>query len=151
MSAAMTVSNLVAAEQIASCGSSKGYTFFNDKYPLFNTKQGFNLDGIDGYVILESLPDNKFDIKFKDIRGLEISALSSGAEIKLLRFTKDNIAIEVLYPNTEIEIYNFFVDKKGKKKYTVLKNKANKSISQSPYAANSSALFSGSCELFNPN
>jgi hypothetical protein len=54
----------------------------------------------------------------------------------------------LLFPNTEIEIYNFFKNADGTSGFVYLKNKAMELESLSPYATNSSSMFSGTCYIF---
>jgi hypothetical protein len=139
------------AKIITGCGSSKGHTYFNNDYRLLKAKKGFNADGVDGYVFLKRLDDGKLDLVYKDSLGREKSAIEQGAVLTVIRKAKTNIAIQLLFPTTEIEIYNFFRNIDGTSEFVYLKNKAMELESVSPYATNSSSMFSGPCFIFDPD
>lgn len=134
--------NAYSANQIATCSSPKGYTY----YPAYGlvppNKSGWQDDAITNGKVFLSENGGKYDISYTDSssRGTT-SSIQDGATTLILRKTNSDVQVLVSYPNDTTEIYTFWRTTDGRYQYSQLQNKSG-SIPKS-------SVLVGSCSFIN--
>ncbi|HUE80298.1 MAG TPA: hypothetical protein VMN38_11800 [Sphingomicrobium sp.] len=130
-------------ELVASCGSSKGYSYYPEIGMVPEEKSGFSEDAIsDGYFYLLKQPDGAYDLVFRDALREQRSAVADGAIVQKLRGGPSDAAFMVIYQQgaKATEIYTFYREAKGKLSFTTLVSKG----SEGPIAR--SGILVGACD-----
>jgi hypothetical protein len=94
-----------AAETIAVCGASAGYSYFAES-PLMRDDAGWQEDGLSqGRFSIVATERGKFDILFTDATGEVVSSVQDGGHVFLTGYTEEAVAFMVVYPFTSTETY----------------------------------------------
>ncbi len=113
-----------SAQTIATCQDPDGYSYYHYSGVVPKGSSGFTQDKITGgRVSLQKLGAQKYDIVFSDAASQAKSTVADGGEVILLRKGRNDATFGNFYPGGVIEIYTFWVDADGQKKYDLVQSK----------------------------
>ncbi len=118
------VASATNAQTIATCQDPDGYSYYHYSGVVPKGNSGFTQDKITGgRVTLQKLGAKKYDIVFHDAVSQTTSAVADGGEVILLRKGKNDATFGHFYPGGVIELYTFWTDADGQKKYDLVQSK----------------------------
>lgn len=141
----LLVGSQAFAEVIASCSDPKGYAQYHFHSAVPKKQSGLQKDAISGgLTTLRRLDNGEYDILIVDARSQVISFRQDGGKIMLLRRGASDATFLVVFPGMAIELYTFYVDADGGKRFDILQSKGGDGM-----PVHKSALMSGLCSEIN--
>ncbi|HVL79678.1 MAG TPA: hypothetical protein VM346_10390 [Sphingomicrobium sp.] len=116
---------------VASCGASKGYSYFPRIGMVSEEESGFTEDTIrDGHFYVVKGADDSYDLIFKDASRERHSAVGEGAVVQKLRGGRSDSAFAVFYLSgaRSVELYTFYKEDDGKLRFTNLVSKGGDAL-----------------------
>lgn len=132
-----------AEETIIAHGKNpQGKSFFPYTGLVSKKDSGWQNSGIDNGVFEIAVSNGNLDVRYIDASKRIKSALEEGGKVMILNKGNNEVSVFVVYPAETIEVYTFYIDKDGKKKFifTQVKSGENALIT-------SSSIFTGSCDF----
>jgi hypothetical protein len=103
------------SETLATCSTQTDHSYFANMGFVKIQDSGWKVSPETDTISLSKLSENNFDILYVDATKAISSVTEEGAQVKLLRNSKNEMAFLVSSPgNTTIEIYDFLRDNQGK-------------------------------------
>jgi hypothetical protein len=133
------------SQVIATCANPEGYANYHYHGLAQKKDSGFIKDRIsDGLTTLQRLSDGSYDVLFVDVRKQVISFKNDGAKILLLHRGSNDATFLVAVPGTVIELYTFYIDADGVKRFDFLQSKGGDGM-----LVHKSAVMTGLCSELN--
>ncbi len=139
------VTGSACAEAVAVCSDPVGQAYYH-RTPLVSKKDsGFQQDKITGgLTTLQQLENGEYDILIVDTRKQVISFRQDGGNILLLRRGKNDATFLVIFPGMTIELYTFYTDADGIKRFDMLQSKGGDGM-----PIHKSSVMTGVCSEMN--
>lgn len=138
---ALFLTSAYANNQIATCSSPQGYSYYAAYGLIPANKAGWQKDAISGGKTTLSVNNGSYDILYTDASGRGIiSATAEGAKIVMTRNTSSTIQVIALYPTSTTEIYTFWKTTDGKFQFSQIQNKIDPIPKSSVYVGNCSYI-----------
>ncbi len=135
------------SETLATCTPEIGHAYYANMGIVDTSNSGWKVLPSNGTISLSKLSEGNFDILFIDATKQIRSSTEEGANVKLLRSAKDEMAFIVSNSeNMGITIYDFMRDKQGQNIITITTNWGGDSA---PFYK--SSVESGKCSFINFN
>ena len=138
----LIITNLYA-QDIASCHSPKGKSYYPDLGLIPKDKTGWVDDGVsEGITNLKKIGKDKYDIVFYDATKRIISSIEDGGSVIPLNRGKDVFSILVVYPGKTAEIFTFLKNKSNKFEFIQITSRAGDQVT-----ITKSSMFRGECDF----
>jgi hypothetical protein len=122
----ISIAQSAHADNLANCSNSEGYGYFVAHGMITEKNAGWDKEKISDGSITLSRTTTGYDILFMDSRKAIVSSVADGAKVMLMSHTKDDAIFLVAYPNTgTVEIFKFFQDSTGAKRYAFTTTRSN--------------------------
>ena len=137
---AVAVGN-ASAQAVATCSDPEGHAYYHYAGLLSKSQSGFEKDKITaGLTTLQRLDNGEYDLLIVDIRKQVISYRNDGGRVILLRRGMNDATFLVIFPGKVIELYTFYVDSAGAKRFDLLQSKGGDAMT-----IHKSSLMTGVC------
>jgi hypothetical protein len=134
-----------SAQTLATCSDPEGYALYHHSPSLPKAEGGFQKDRVTGGITtLQRLEDGGYDVMLVDARKTIISYRHDGGSVVLLRKGSREATFLVVFPGMAIELYTFYIDERGAKRFDMLQSKGGDDM-----PIGKSAVLSGSCSELN--
>lgn len=138
-------STAIWSQTVASCGESEGVSYYHHATILSKKNSGFTKDRItNGMISLQKMPDGSYDILLVDVRKKILSMVQDGGKVGLLRKGNNDATFMLYFPNNSIEIFTFWIDVEGNKRYDHLSSKGGDAT-----LIHKSSVLTGQCDEIN--
>lgn len=138
---------LADAQVVATCSDPEGHAYYHHTGVVPKQKSGFSTDRITGgLTTLQRLENGEFDVLIVDSRKQVISYKNDGGRVVLLRKGSSDATFLAVFPGMVIELYTFYVDADGVKRYDFMQSKGGDHM-----PIHKSTLMSGTCSHLNLN
>jgi len=118
------VANLCSAQVVATCSEPEGYGYYHHRPPVSKKDSGFRREKISGgLTTLRRLDSGEYDILYVDAQKQPMSSRQDGGTVLLLRRGTHDATFLVAYPGRAIQLYTFYVDVEGDKRFDLLQSK----------------------------
>lgn len=139
----MLFSSLAGAQNIATCGSVKGYSNYHYAALVSKADSGMTTDQITGgMTTLQRTARGEFDIQIADARKRIISLVQDGGKVLLLRAGHSEATFLHIFPGKVIELYTFWEDSDGGFHVDLIQSKGGDAM-----PIHKSALMTGHCDV----
>lgn len=120
----------------------QGKAYFPYMGLVTKNDSGWQNDGIKNGVFEVAVSNGNLDIRFVDAAKRIKSSLADGGQVTILNKGKNEISVLVYYPKTSIEVYIFYIDRDGNKKFilTQIRGGENTMVTKS-------SILTGSCDF----
>lgn len=103
---------------------------------------GWHNDGIKNGVFEVVVSNGNLDIRYVDAAKRIKSSLADGGQVTILNKGENEISVLVYYPKTSIEIYTFYIDTDGNKKFTLTQMRGGENT-----MVTKASILTGSCNF----
>lgn len=131
-----------AKEEIIAHGESpQGKSYFAYTRLVSKKDSGWQDNGIKKGIFEVVMEEGSLDIRYVDAAKRSMSSRADGGQVTLLNKAENEVAVLVYYPGNGIEVYTFYIDKDGKKRFTLTQARGGANV-----PATQSSIFTGSCD-----
>jgi hypothetical protein len=132
-----------AGEDIIAHGKSpQGKSYFPYSGPVTKKAAGWQDDGITNGVFEVAVSDGNLDVRYVDAAKRIKSSRADGGQVTVLNKGENEVSVLVYYPRNAIEVYTFYIDNEGKKKFILTQVRGGKNV-----LISKSAILTGSCSF----
>lgn len=132
-----------AGEEIIAHGENpQGKCYFPYSGLVTKKAAGWQDDSITNGVFEVAVSDGKLDVRYIDAAKRVMSSRADGGQVTVLNKGENEVSVLVYYPKNAIEVYTFYIDKEGKKKFILTQSRGGENV-----LITKSAILTGSCDF----
>ena len=132
-----------AGEEIIAHGENpQGKCYFPYSGLVSKKDAGWQNHSITNGVFAVAVSDGNLDVRFVDAAKRIRSSRADGGQVTILNKGESEISVLVYYPKNAIEVYTFYIDKDGEKKFILTQVRGGENI-----PITKSAILYGSCNF----